>query len=244
MRDQGPWERSPLGIGPEEMENDDRIRVLEYFVKEEEKDKLVSFVGSDGRRVEMKLSLLKKLDGYKEITSQPLTKMRDIVSGEIRRYFIVGMRKLEDPDTGLDYQVWPGKYIPFVPFIGEQIVIRGRLDRKGHTRAMKDPQRMYNYHASSQIEHIAMQGKTPWYGSVDAISGLENYWNTANTKNHSYLAFRHLDSEGNPIPPEALPRRAEPPTPGPAYQAAMDSAFSWMMMASGRVAKPNGDARE
>ena len=45
----------------------------------------------------------------------------------------------------VDEREWPGKWIPVVPFIGEETIIDGIMDRKGHTRYLIDPQRIYNY---------------------------------------------------------------------------------------------------
>ncbi len=236
---QGPFGRSPLMIGPAEMEHDERVVVLEYFVKVPVKDKLVSFRGPNGKRSQMLHSQLSQMQGHKTVLDDEHTKMRVVVKSEVRRYFIVGNTALreeddEEDDEGNAYQVWVGKFIPFVPVKGEEIMMRGRLDRKGHTRGMKDAQRIFNYNASSQVEHIAMQGKTPYTAAAQAISGYEKYWATANTTNHSYLPFNHMDSEGNPIPPQAFPQRQQPPQASPAYDGMLDRSFNWMMMASGQ----------
>lgn len=236
---QGPWERSPLQVGPEELEHDERCIVLEYFVREPKEDGLVSFVGPGGRRHTMKRSQLEKMEGHETVMDDPLTRVRSVSKQEVRRYFIVGNRAIGEEDDLLDdednpYQVWVGERIPFVPVKGEEMAFRGRLDRKGHTRSMKDAQRMFNYNASSQVEHIAMQGKTPWTGAVDAFAGLEGYWERANTTNVAFLPFRHKDSEGDEIPPQALPQRTQPPQSSPAYEGMMDRAFNWLMMASGQ----------
>ena len=237
---QGPWERSPLQVGPEQMESDERCIVLEYFVRVPKEDKLVSFVGPSGKRSMMKQSQLKKMGPkHSEIMDNPLTMVRSIASSEVRRYFIVGSRAVgeaDDPEDedGNPYQVWVGERIPFVPVKGEEISFRGRLDRKGHTRAMKDAQRMFNYNASSQVEHIAMQGKTPWIGSVSAFAGLEQYWDRANVTNSAWLPFKHKDEEGDEIPAQALPQKTQPPQTSPAYADMMDRAFNWLMMSSGQ----------
>ena len=58
----------------------------------------------------------------------------------------------------VDRKTWPGRYIPLVPFIGEETVIDGKMDRKGHTRALIDAQKMYNYWNSAAVEQVALQG--------------------------------------------------------------------------------------
>jgi hypothetical protein len=242
---QGPWERAPLQVGPEELEHDERCIVMEYWVREPKEDALVSFVGPNGKRAQMRRSHLEKMEGHKEVLDSPLTKVRTIPMMEVRRYFVVGNRAIgeeDDPEDeeGNKYQLWVGSRIPFVPVKGEEMSFRGRLDRKGHTRSMKDAQRMFNYNASSQVEHIAMQGKTPWIGSIDAFAGLENYWDKANNTNSAWLPFRHTDTEGNEIPPQAFPQRTPPPTTSPAYADMMDRAFNWLMMSSGQYQNEMG----
>jgi len=131
----------------------------------------------------------------------------------------------------VDETTWPGEFIPLVRVVGTETVIEGRLDRCGHTRGMKDSQRMYNYNASSQVEFVALQGKSPWVAASEAIEEYEAMWNTANIVNHSVLVYNGLDDEGNPIP---APQRTQPPTASPAYQAGMETAFNQMMMTSGQ----------
>lgn len=86
-------------------------------------------------------------------------------------------------------------------------------------------------HNSSQVEFVALQGKTPWVADARAIEEHESMWNTANTANHSVLIYNGVDDEGQAIAP---PTRTPPPTASPAYQNGMDVAFNQMMMVSGQ----------
>ena len=203
------------------------IRVCEYFRKVPKKDKVLHFVDPQtGERKTARKSRLHKSQ-VKAILDDPQTKSRDMVEEEVEWKLIAG-------DRVIDETVWPGKYIPLIRCLGEETVIEGILDRKGHTRAMKDAQRMYNYNAAGQVEFVALQSKTPWRGSAHAIEEYESYWNTANISNHSFLPFNHLDENGNAIPPEALPQRQDPPTASPAFEMGMQTAFNQLMMASGQ----------
>ena len=40
---------------------------------------------------------------------------------------------------------WPGRFIPIVPVVGEEVHIGRRTMRHGIVRYLKDPQRSYNY---------------------------------------------------------------------------------------------------
>ncbi len=118
-----------------------------------------------------------------------------------------------------------------VPWVGEVTRIEKRLDRKGHTRAMLSAQRMINYNWSAAIEFGALQSKTPYVGPMAAFEGLETYWGTANTENHAWLPWNHIDDNGQPIP---KPERQEPPTGAPVYMEGVQLAKAFMQSASGQ----------
>lgn len=216
----------PLGAGIQEdsWNVKDHTRVCEYFRKVPKRDQLLSFVDPDSRvRKEIKKSQLPP-EIYDEIKALPLTKWREIEDCEIEWYLIVGQRVV-------DKTIWPGRYIPLVKVVGEETIVEGVLDRKGHTRAMLDAQRMYNFNASAEVEFVALQGKTPWIAAAKAIEEYESMWNSANNVNHSVLIYNHLDDQGEPI---EAPKRTAPPTASAAYEQGMQTAFNQMMMTSGQ----------
>ena len=100
-------------------------------------------------------------------------------------------------------------------------------------RALKDPQRMYNYNSSAQIEYGAMGTKTQWIVATDAIAGNEVAWTNMNRDNAAYVTFKHKDEDGAEIPP---PQRIEPPGTVPAYLDGMKIAAAEMELASGQQA--------
>jgi Phage P22-like portal protein len=227
--------RNPLGIGSgdDDWITRDHVRVCEYFRKVYKEDRLISFIDpSDGQRRNLKESRMPK-EMIKPVLDDELTKTRKVWEEVVEWYLIAG-------DQAVDSTIWPGKYIPLIRVVGEEQVVEGILDRKGHTRAMKDAQRMYNYNASAQVEVVALQTKTPWKGAAAAIEEYENFWNNANTTNNSFLPFNHIDDDGNPIPPEALPARLDPPAPSQAFEMGMQAAFNQIMMVSGQYQNQQG----
>lgn len=204
----------------------DHIWVAEYFRKVEKKDELLSFVNpQDGIRRNIRASALPG-NILESVKVHPLTKTRPIYPETVEWYFICG-------DQIADKTIWPGKFIPLIPVLGEETYLEGDYDCKGHTRAMKDPQRMYNYNASAQVEFVALQGKTPWVAAAKAIEGHEAMWQSANVINHAVMIYNGIDEDfpERPIPP---PVRTEPPVMSAAYQAGMETAFNQMMMTSGQ----------
>ena len=211
--------------------NKDQIRVAEYYYCEYVKDWLVALPQRDPQSQQ-------PIEGQYDTT-----KMSEIPSQlreAIRADKTIKKRKILDPqwkwcliagDEIIDSKDWIGKYIPIVRVVGEEMTIDGTLDRKGHVRNLKDPQRMYNYWTSSAVEQVALQGKQPYMASTQAISGFEQYYQNANRINYSYLPFNGMDEQGNPIAP---PQREQPPQMAPAYISGMQIAGEEMKMVSGQ----------
>ena len=161
---------------------------------------------------------------FRDQVKAMIVQIRDVAEPEIEWFKLAGNKII-------DREQWLGKYIPIVPFIGEETVIEGEMDRKGHTRAQIDAQRIYNYWASAAVEQVALQTKTPYVARADAIEGRTEQWATANVKNWSVLVYNGIDEAGNPIPP---PSRVEPPTMAQAYIQGMTIARQDLMSVTGQ----------
>lgn len=212
-------------------ESEHHTRVARYWRKEKgPKDQLVAFKNEKGEEVITRASKLGPVV-VKALKEDDENKFRDIDTDVVRWYKIAG-------DEIIERGEWAGTEIPLFPVIGKQTVIDGVLDRKGHTRAMKDPQRMYNYMASAAVEQTALQGKSPWVVPVRAVEGNETYWNTANITNHAYLPWNDIDDDGQPI---QRPERAQLAQVSPAFMAGMATAQDQMMMTSGQYQAQMGE---
>lgn len=159
-----------------------------------------------------------------------IEKTREVAEPEIEWFKLAG-------DKIVDRREWAGKYIPIVPFIGEETVIDGEMDRKGHTRSQIDAQRIYNYWASAAVEQVALQTKSPYVARVDAIEGREEQWATANVKNWSVLVYNGLDEKGQPIP---RPEREPPPQMAQAYIQGMTIAREDLRAVTGQYQAEQG----
>jgi hypothetical protein len=202
----------------------DKIRIAEYFRRVTTKDVLWSY--DDPQTGEMKGILQSEMP--KELIKAQIAnkdaRSRVVETHIILYYLIIGNRIMEE-------KVWPGKYIPIVPILGEETMIDGNYDCKGHTRALLDSQRMFNYWASAAVEYGALQNKIPYVAPASAIEGLQGYWDTANIENYSVLPYNHIDDDGNPIP---KPERQQPPMSGPLYMEGMEQALKEMELVSGQ----------
>lgn len=203
----------------------DSVRVAEYFYVENKEDVLYALPdGTTALESEIPKDILEELKAAKVRT-------RKVKSPNIKWCLIAG-------DEIIDRKDWAGKYIPIVRVVGEEREIDGKLDRKGHTRPMKDAQRMYNYNASASIEYGALQTKTPIIAANEAIEGFEQYWQRANTENLPYLPFNHVDEGGNALP---IPQRMVSPAPASLFIEGMNTASEQMNMASGQYESQFGN---
>lgn len=203
----------------------DHVRVCEYFYRAEKKDTLVNhpILGP------VRLSEVDESE-HKSLISDEGIKKREVVEPHFKWCKIAG-------DKVIDQKEWPGRYLPIVRVVGEEITINGKVERKGHTRNMKDGQRMYNYMTSANVEYIALQTKTPYVAAIEAIEGYEDEWASSNKDNKAYLPYNSRDEVGNEI---QRPQREQPPVGASAYLQAMQTAQQELMMSSGQYQEQFG----
>lgn len=212
----------------------DNVRVAEYYRIREIEDELIYM--EDGQNVGATFKRSEVPPQYREILaeaekkeladpSKSYIKKRKIKRKQLEWFLIVG-------DTIVKRNLkLKGSYVPIIRLVGRERVIEGRLDRKGHVRPLKDPQRMYNYNSSGQVEFGALATKTPWVVAIAAMEGNQQAWFNANKQNAAVLPFRHKDEDGGAIPP---PVRPDPPGTSPAFLEGMRIADAELMMASGQ----------
>ncbi len=214
-------------LGEDEMDgwySNQKIRKAEYYRVVYKDDELIRY---DNKVTgEPDILFLSQIPSQirSAILSDPETKRRPVQRKTVEWIFIIGQKIVER-------RVWIGATVPVVPVIGEETIIEGKLDRKGHTRALLDPQRMYNYWSSTAVYYGALQTKIPWIAPAQAIEGYENYWNTANRINHAVLPYNAYDDAGQQLPP---PERTQPPVPAPVALQGMQTASVEMMLVSGQ----------
>lgn len=166
------------------------MRVAEYFeIVEDGKEKI--YLLEDGSVV---TELPEGVEAVKE---------REVARKKVIWRMISGLEVLEEKE-------WPGKYIPIIPVLGDDVDVDGKRYLKGMVRDAKDPQRMYNYWASAQTEMIALAPKAPFIAAEGQIEGYKAIWESANRKNHAYLPYKPTTVNGTQVP---APQRqtAEPP---------------------------------
>jgi hypothetical protein len=163
----------------------DTVRVAEYFYKEYEEIELVQM--KDG-------TVFKATEIPQDVPQEFIKSKRKANVPSVKWCKTNGIEILEETK-------WLGTYIPIVPVLGDEINVNGKKILEGIVRHAKDPQRMYNYWATSETEQIALAPKVPYIGAEGQFEGHEAKWKTANVKNHAYLEYKQKSFNGQMAPP-------------------------------------------
>lgn len=204
------------------------VRVAEYYRKVTKKDRLYLLKDDDGNDQFIWASSVDKdtlraaLGEMERAMQRP--QYRDVDTDEVQWFLIAG-------EKIIDRGIWPGRYIPIIRVVAEWYIIEGILDAKGHVRAMLDPQRMYNYFSSAAVEYTTLQTKSPWVAPMEAISGLESFYEQSNLMNAPVIPFRQVGPGGLRLD---APRREAPPMQAAGYIEAMGIANQEMQINSGQ----------
>jgi hypothetical protein len=129
---------------------------------------------------------------------------------KVYRSLITLGHALEDPEE------WPGRYIPVVPVLGEEVRIGRKTIRHGMVRFAKDAQRMYNYSRSTQTEVMALAPKAPWIGTPRNFEEHLDEWADANNEALPFLPYTP-----DPLNAGAPPQRNAPPVSSPGLSEAV-----------------------
>ncbi len=193
------WE----SIGDTGWADKDSCRIVEYFYRESVKKTVVLL--SDGA------TMLKEY-----IPEGGLPKGVTVVNERQTQIFAVKWVKMNGVEV-LEETDWPGKWIPVVPVLGDELDIDGKRVIEGIVRNAKEPQRQYNFMSSASTEAIALAPKAPYIVAEGQLEGHEQEWQTANIKNNAFLSYKAVSINGQPMPP---PQRN---TVEPAIQATTEA---------------------
>jgi hypothetical protein len=162
----------------------DNVMIAEYFWKEPKPIKL--YLLADGTTL---------VDPEKPPTD--FVRERDGTKTVVKWAKISGKEVLEGP------QEIPGKYIPVVAVMGEELYAGDRIYRSSVIRHAKGPQAIFNIMWSTAVEVAAMQPKSPWLVTAKHIAGFEQQWASPDA-NKTTLLY-------NPDPASPGPQRIQPP---------------------------------
>ena len=156
----------------------DECRVAEYFYREAKTKTLYEV---DGEVVD------------KLPEGKTANKTRTTQQYSVKWVKMTGDEVLESTD-------WPGKWIPIIPVLGDELDIDGKRILEGIVRNAKDPQRQYNFMSSATTETIALAPKAPFIGVAGQFENFESDWQRANISNVPFLQYNNISVNGQPSP--------------------------------------------
>jgi hypothetical protein len=199
--DEIQWDESGLGDDYALWHSQTHIRIAEYYCYEHEVRTLVALEnGHIGYKDELAPQLKLQIRANPKLIKQE----REVRAKKVRWYKVTAKEILEEAD-------WPGKWIPIVKVIGDEVDIEGKPVLKGLIRDAKDPQRMYNFWCTSETELIALAPKAPWIMEEGQVEGHEKRWQDANNKSLPYLLYKGVNIAGKPAPPPQRQQFSGPP---------------------------------
>jgi len=178
-----------IGIDFPEWHSGETVTVMEYFCLERTQETL--YFLADG-------TTMSKADydkWPKEAGMAPsVQNERKTFTEKLKWAKMTGIEILEQRDL-------PGKYIPIIEVIGRESHIGGKRHLWGLVRPSKDSLRMDNYIASTIVEKMALQPKTPFIGAVGQFATTPDRWRKANRVNYATLEYDAIEVGGNAVPP-------------------------------------------
>ena len=196
---------------------DGSIRVAEYWYVDLVADRLLTLATGDSileSRVPPE-GLVK--DGAKTVAilddqmqPVPVVQQRKTSMRHVKCATITGLSILDGNDDLTEGKDWPGKWIPIIPVIGDELDVDGQIDLRGVVRDAKDPQRRYNFEVSAETEAVALAPKAPFVVADGQLEGYEKLWAEANVKNFSYLPYKAMSLDGHLVgPPQRMSASAD-----------------------------------
>ncbi len=170
----------------------DTVRVAEYWRKVPVKKTIA--LTQQGETIEID-DIPKDVRRIMGIDRMP---QRVVHTHRVEMYLVTGSDVLSGPHD------WPGKHIPIVPVVGDEVPLEKTRYRFGMVRFARDPQQLYNFYRTASAESIALAPKAPYLVTPEMIGPFKGMWDTANTENRPYLLYQP-DQSG------ATPKREHPP---------------------------------
>lgn len=186
------WEAS--GATENDWINKKTVRVLEYCEKKETPEEINLL--ADGRVLWS--SELQPTDTA--IVSKRKSKRTTIIWCKI------------GADTVLEKTELPIKWIPIIPCIGNEVWADGKRTIYSLTRHGRSPQQLYNYQSSCEAEYLALSPLSPFMASIEAVTGYESDYQSANRSPVSVLFYNAYDDAGRPLPKPERQQPAQVPT--------------------------------
>jgi hypothetical protein len=101
---------------------------------------------------------------------------------------ILTKRKKPGGESESQYD-WPGKHIPIIQVIGDELNLEGKRILQSMIHDVKDAQRQINYWETTATELVALAPRVPFIGE-EGFASIDKNWETVNTQSHPYLEYK------------------------------------------------------
>lgn len=177
------WE---IEEGSSDSDTEDKsITVVEYWTRDKITRNLLKL--SDGQVVfedeflEVDPNTNLSMKDIAELQGVTVANQRQTMSYRVKQHILSGEEELEAND-------WKGKYIPIIPYYGEELNVEGKRHFLSLIRQAKDEQTRFNVWHSAATEMVGLMPKAPFIGKKGAFKSDPN-WQTANNESHAFLEY-------------------------------------------------------
>jgi len=191
-------------------QNEEEIRLAEYFRIKEKTDTLYELSDPSGRKFQKWKDELPN-EGSMKQAGLTITNQRDSSRKTVELFKLNGLKVISK-------QTVPGSYIPIIRCQGNAVDIDGQIYRRGMVRAMMDPQRMVNFGEVAKIRRLGLTPQAPWVAAEGQLDG-HSEWADTNRSAHPVLTYKAVSvmtQQGEQVLP---PPQRQPP-------AAIEQGFS------------------
>lgn len=180
-------------------QSEDTVFVAEYYRVEYVQDTLYQL--ADGTTL-----LKSKVDEYEGDPNLEIVNERKTQTKTIMWYKCSRDAVLEQTEIKADF-------IPIILVVGDEQWVKNKRYWNSLITNAKDPQIIYNYARTAQLEQLQKAGNRPWVADGESIEGYESYWADANNPNMTFLPYKSVGENG---------QQYAPPFMATAYQGSPD----------------------
>ena len=172
-------------------QSEDIVFVAEYYRVEYVQDTLYQL--ADGTTL-----LKSKVNEYQGDPNLQIVNERKTQTKTIMWYKCSRDAILEQTEIKADY-------IPIILVVGDEQWVKNKRYWNSLITNAKDPQIIYNYARTAQLEQLQEAGNIPWVADGRSIEGYESYWGDVGNPNMKFLPYNSTDEHGNPLAPPFRP---------------------------------------
>lgn len=168
-------------------QSEDTVFVAEYYRVEYVQDTL--YLLDDGTTL-----LKSKINEYEGDPDLVIANERKTQTKTIMWYKCSRDAILEQTEIKADF-------IPIILVVGDEQWVKDKRYWNSLITNAKDPQIIYNYARTAQLEQLQKAGNRPWVADGESIEGYEAYWKDINNPNLTFLPYKSVNENGHPIAP-------------------------------------------